>query len=108
MFKKFLILALALTLSACASLYTTSRDWKLPAGLGDYSLKANLSVGLLMRNVDISLNEKTILAGQSWFWEDTITMEGAVQGIPLAALCHVDDKRCDLTIAGFSGIKLKF
>ena len=108
MLKKFLVVALALSLSACASLYTTSRDWKLPAGLGDYTLKANLSVGLFIRRIEISVNDKPILAGESWFWQDTVTMEGAVHGIPLAALCHINDKQCDLTIAGFAGISLKF
>lgn len=109
MHKKILAsITLALSLSACVNLYSTSRDWKLPLGMGNYDLKAEMSVGLFQRQVTISVNDQPILSGQSWFWEDSITMQGEVQHIPLSALCHINDRQCDLTIAGFSGISLNF
>jgi hypothetical protein len=109
MYKRIPItIALALSLAACASLYTTSRNWKMPAGLGDYDLTATMSVGLLIRQITISVNGRELLAGQSWFWSDSIDMEGTIDRFPIAALCHIDVKQCDVTIAGIRGITLNF
>jgi hypothetical protein len=101
-------MVLALALSACAPLYTTTRDWRAPAILGDYKVSATMNVGLLISDVTISVNGRQVLAGQSWFWSDNITMEGTVENLPIVALCNISGKTCDVTIAGFAGVKVNF
>ena len=101
-------IVLALSLSACAPLYTTTRDWKAPPVIGDYTVSATMNVGLLITDVTISVNGEQVLAGQSWFWSDTLTLEGDVKHVPIAALCHIKDKTCDVTLAGLLNTKLKF
>ncbi|MES2488207.1 MAG: hypothetical protein V4607_00345 [Pseudomonadota bacterium] len=108
MFKKFLLIALTLSLSACIPLYSKTRDWKAPRILGDYTVSATMNVGLLITDVTISVNGRQALAGQSWFWSDTLTLEGDVEHVPILALCHIKAKTCDVTIAGLIGAKLKF
>ena len=58
--------------------------------------------------VTISVNGREVLAGQSWFWSDSLTLEGEVNHLPIAALCHIKAKTCDVTIAGIPGITLNF
>jgi hypothetical protein len=108
MFKKILAITLALSLSACAPLYTTTRDWKTPPFIGDYTVSATMNVGLLISDVTISVNGRQALAGQSWFWSDTLTLEGEVEHLPIVALCHIKAKTCDVTLAGLLNTKLKF
>lgn len=99
---------LAAALSACGTLYSTSRDWKLPAGLGHYTLSARVSIGLLTRQATISVNGRDVLSGESWIWSDTIAMSGSVEGLPIEALCDRDAKTCDVSIAGMHAALLKF
>ena len=101
-------IALALSLSACAPLYTTTRDWKAPPFVGDYTVSATMNVGIFITDVTISVNGQQVLAGQQWFWSDTLTLEGDVQHIPIAALCHIKAKTCDVTMAGLINTQLKF
>lgn len=101
-------LVLALSLSACAPLYSTTRDWKAPPFVGDYTVSATMNVGLFITDVTISVNGRQALAGQQWFWSDTLTLEGDVQHVPIAALCHIKAKTCDVTIAGLLNTKLQF
>jgi hypothetical protein len=108
MFKKILAAALALSISACAPLYTTTREWKAPPMLGDYTVSATMNVGLLISDVTIYVNGRQALAGQSWFWSDDLTLEGDVQHVPIVALCHIKAKTCDVTLAGLLNTKLKF
>lgn len=108
MLKKILTIALAFSLSACAPIYTTTRDWKAPSILGNYNVSATMNVGLLINDVTISVNGRQVLAGQTWFWSDTISMEGTVERVPIAALCSIGGKTCDVTIAGISGVKVNF
>ncbi len=108
MSKKILTVALALSLSACVPLYSTTRDWKAPPMLGDYTVSATMNVGLLISDVTIFVNGKQVLAGQSWFWSDNLTLEGEVEHVPILALCHINAKTCDVTLAGLINTKLKF
>jgi hypothetical protein len=108
MLKKILTATMALFLSACAPLYTTTRDWKAPPIVGDYTVSATMNVGLLISDVTISVNGRQALAGQSWFWSDSITLEGEVERLPIVALCHIKAKTCDVTLAGLLNAKLKF
>jgi hypothetical protein len=106
--KALLTAALALSLSACGTLYTKSHDWKLPAGLGRYTITARMDVGLLTRTATILVNDKTILTGEAWFWSDTIDMDGTVDHFPIHALCSKSAKTCDVSIAGFHAATLSF
>lgn len=109
MLKKILLTStLAFALSACAPIYTTTRDWQAPPFLGNYDVSATMNVGLLISDVTISVNGREVLAGQSWFWSDSLTLEGEVNHLPIAALCHIKAKTCDVTIAGIPGITLNF
>lgn len=108
MLKKTMTLALSLSLGACAPIYSTTRDWKAPPILGNYNVRATMNVGLLINDVTIAVNGRQVLAGQTWFWSDTISMEGTVENLPIVALCSVSGKTCDVTIAGFSGVKVNF
>lgn len=101
-------IALALSLSACAPLYSTTRDWKVPPVIGDYTVSATMNVGLFITDVTISVNGRQALSGQQWFWSDNLTLEGDVQHVPIAALCHIKAKTCDVTIAGLLNTRLKF
>ncbi|GEM_PF-1800108 len=101
-------IVLALFLSACVPLYTKTRDWKAPPIVGDYTVSATMNVGLLINDVTISVNGRQVLAGQSWFWSDSITLEGEVERLPIVALCHIKAKACDVTLAGLLNAKLKF
>ncbi|TXI09890.1 MAG: hypothetical protein E6Q76_04925 [Rhizobium sp.] len=102
------VLVVALTLSACAPLYSTTRDWKAPPFVGDYVVSATMNVGLFITDVTISVNGRKALSGQQWFWSDTLTLEGDVEHVPVAALCHIKAKTCDVTIAGLLNTKLQF
>ena len=106
--KVLLATAMAALLSACGTLYSTSRDWNLPAGMGHYTLSARVSVGFLTREATISVNGRDVLTGQSYIWSDSITMSGAVNGLPIEAVCDRDAKTCDVSIAGFHAAQLKF
>jgi hypothetical protein len=108
MLKKILVVTLALALSACVPLYSTTRDWQAPPFVGDYKVSATMNVGLLISDVTISVNDRQVLAGQSWFWSDTLTLEGAVERVPIVALCHIQAKTCDVTLAGLLNTRLKF
>lgn len=100
--------ALVLSLSACAPLYTTTREWKAPPMIGNYTVSATMNVGLLISDVTIFVNGRQVLAGQSWFWSDNITLEGDVDHIPIAALCHIKAKDCKVTLAGLINTNIKF
>ena len=106
--KNILIALLSLPLSACVTLYSTTRDWKAPPLVGDYTVSATMNVGLLISDVTISVNGRQVLAGQQWFWSDNLTLEGDVDHVPIAALCHIKAKTCDVTLAGLINTKLKF
>lgn len=101
-------LLLPLSLSACVTLYSTTRDWQAPQVLGNYTVSATMNVGLLISDVTISVNGRQVLAGQQWFWSDNLTLEGAVDRVPVAALCHIKAKTCDVTLAGLITTRLKF
>lgn len=102
------VLALSSSLSACVPLYTTTREWKAPPVIGNYTVSATMNVGLLISDVTIFVNGRQVLAGQSWFWSDNITLEGAVDHVPIAALCHIKAKDCDVTLAGLINTRIKF
>lgn len=106
--KALVAAALAVSLSACATLYSTSRDWKLPAGLGNYTLSATMSASLFTWEATISVNGKEVLTGQSFFWSDTVTMSGTVDRLPVAAVCNQHEKTCDVSIAGIHAAVLRF
>jgi hypothetical protein len=106
--KTLTLLALPLALSACTTLYTKERDWKLPGGLGRYTLSARMDVGFLTRTITISVNNRELLSGSGYLWSDQIDMTGNLDGFPLAASCHKDAKTCDVSIAGFQAATLNF
>ena len=103
-----LVLLLSLGLSACATLYTTTRDWKLPGGLARYTITAQLNVGFFSRSAIISINGRPLLTGTSYFWSNTIEMSGSYDGVPIAAICDDSAKTCDVSIANFHAATLKF
>ena len=98
----------AVGLSACGTLYSKSHDWKLPGGLGRYTLSARLDVGLFTRSVTLSVNGEEVLSGTSGFWSHHVDMSGAYKGVPLAASCDTDEKKCDVSIANFHAATLNF
>lgn len=106
--KALLTAALTLALSACGPLYSRSHDWKLPAGLGNYTLTARMDFGFLTRTATILVNDKPILTGQTWFWSDTIDMDGTVNHFPIHATCTESAKTCDVSIAGIHAATLQF
>ncbi len=109
MSKKALVLAAAtLALSACGTLYTTSRDWRLPGGLANYTISATLNVGLFVSNATIAVNGREVLSGQSFFWSDQIDMAGTVDNLPINAACDKSSKRCEVSIAGIHAATLSF
>ena len=109
MLKKALLLTTStLVLSACATLYTTSHDWRLPGGLANYVITATLNVGLFVSDATIAVNGRQVLAGQSFFWTDLIDMSGTVDGLPINALCNKSSKNCDVSIAGIHAATLSF
>lgn len=91
---------LSLGLGACATLYTSKREWRLPGGLVRFDVSAELKVGLLTRRATIAVNGREILSGEAWFWSDSIDLAGEFEGLPINALCHTGEKVCELTIAG--------
>jgi hypothetical protein len=99
---------LSLALAACGTLYSKSHDWKLPGGLGHYTVSARLDVGLFVRTVTISVNGEQVLSGSSGFWSHRIDMSGEYKGVPLNADCDTDDKKCDISIAAFRAFTLDF
>ena len=108
-FSKALLTAfLSIMLAACATLYSSSHDWKLPAGLGNYVITAKIDVGFLTRQATISVNGKEVLTGQSYFWSNTINMSGTVDHFPITAVCDRDAKTCDVAIAGIHAATLQF
>ena len=101
-------LAAAVLLSGCATLYSTHREWRLPGGFGNYVMSAQMSVGFLTRQVTISVNDRELLSGQSYWWEDRIEMAGVIDRLPIAAVCMQTSKTCDVSIAGFRAVTLNF
>lgn len=93
-------LPLSLALGACATLYTTQREWRLPGGLARFEVSAQLQVGLLTRRATIAVNGREILSGEAWFWSDSIDLSGSVEGLPIDALCRRSEKTCEISIAG--------
>jgi len=98
----------AVALSACTTLYSKDREWKLPAGLGNYLISAKIDVGFLTRHATISVNGKEVLTGESYIWSNTITMSGTVDHFPISAVCDRDAKSCDVSIAGIHAAALQF
>jgi hypothetical protein len=101
-------LTLSLALSACGTIYSKSHDWKLPAGLGNYTITAQMDIAFLTRTATILVNGKQVLTGQAWFWSDTIDMDGTVDHFPIHASCSESAKTCDVSIAGFHAATLSF
>ena len=106
--KISLVVASAIALSACAPLYSTTRDWRTPPLLGNYELSATLSVGIFTWGAAISVNGRELLSGQSFFWTDTVAMSGTIDQFPIAAICAKNAKTCDVTIAGIHAGVLRF
>jgi len=106
--RALLTVCMAITLAACAPLYSRDREWKLPAGLGSYVISAKIDVGFLTRQATISVNGKEVLSGQSYFWSNTINMSGTVDHFPITAVCDRDAKTCDVAIAGIHAATLQF
>jgi hypothetical protein len=100
MTRKLLAACLTLTLSACGTLYTASRDFRLPGGLARYDISATMNVGLFVSSASIAVNGREVLSGTSGFLSDTIVMNGEVDHLPIEAVCNKSDKRCDVSIAG--------
>lgn len=95
-----LLAAASLLLSACGTLYTASRDFRLPGGLAKYDITATMNVGLFVSTASIAVNGREVLSGASGFLSDTIAMSGNVDNLPIEALCSKSDKHCDVSIAG--------
>lgn len=106
--KALLLSASTFLLSACVTLYTTSRDFRLPGGLSKYDITATLNVGLFFSSASIAVNGNQVLSGESAFLGDTIAMNGSVDGLPIEALCNKNDKKCDVRIAGIHAATLNF
>ena len=106
--KTLLTMALAILLSSCATLYSTSRNWQLPGGLGGYALTAKMDIGFFTRVITISVNGRELLTGQTYFWSDSITMSGTINNLPLNAVCSVGSKKCAIAIAGIHAVTLNF
>jgi hypothetical protein len=98
----------AVALSACTTLYSKDREWKLPAGLGNYVISARVDVGFLTRTATISVNGREILTGEAYFWSNSITMSGTIDHFPITAVCDRDAKSCDVAIAGIHAAALQF
>ncbi len=107
-FRNAAIAVLALSLSACVTLYSKEREWKLPAGMGHYLISARLNAGLLTREAVISVNGQEVLRGSAFFWSNTITMSSTFEQLPIDALCDREAKTCDVRIAGIHAASLKF
>jgi hypothetical protein len=95
-----LLAAAGLLLSACGTLYTASRDFRLPGGLAKYDITATMNVGLFFSTASIAVNGRQVLQGESAFLSDTVAMAGSVDGLPIEALCNRSDRKCDVSIAG--------
>jgi hypothetical protein len=108
--KKRVLLSplLAVALTACGTMYSRSHDWKLPGGLGRYTVSARLDAGLFMRTVTISVNGEEVLSGSSGFWSHQIDMNGAYKGVPLEAACDTEEKKCEVSIASIHAVTLSF
>lgn len=106
--KVLATLALSAMLSACATLYSTNREWRLPGGLGHYVVSAQMSVGFLTRQIVISVNGRELLVGQGYWWASEIAMAGTIDRLPIAALCHQSEKTCDVSVAGLHAVTLNF
>jgi len=98
----------AVALSGCTTLYSKNREWKLPAGLGNYVISAKIDIGFLTRHATISVNDRAVLTGEAYFWSNTITMSGTVDHFPITAVCDRDAKSCDVAIAGIHAAVLQF
>lgn len=106
--KALFAAAVALALSACGTLYTTSHDWRLPGGLAKYTITATMDVGLFFSHATIAVNGREILAGDSAFLSDEIDMSGAIDNLPIVAACNKSSKRCEVSIAGIHAASLSF
>lgn len=106
--QTLLLVVIALTLSACTTLYSKERDWKLPGGLGRYTLSARMDISFFTRQITISVNNREVLYGEGYLWSDTIDMAGSLDGFPIAATCDKNAKTCDVTIANIHAAKLSF
>ena len=101
------IMLASFALSGCVTFYQKDREWGLPGGLLNFSIRAHLGVGPFYREASIFVNGEEVLSGRSWFWSDIIEMTGAFQGIPLGATCDTETKICDLVVAGVALPPLK-
>ena len=109
MFKNALLLTAAtLALSACGTLYTANRDFRLPGGLAKYDITATMNVGLFFSQASIAVNGREVLSGESAFLSDTIVMNGSVDNLPIEATCSKSDHKCDVSIAGIHAAQLTF
>jgi len=107
-FKNAAIAVLALMLSACVTLYSKEREWKLPAGMGSYLISARINAGLLTREAVISVNGQEVLRGSAFFWSNTIVMSSTIDQLPIDALCDREARSCDVRIAGIYAASLRF
>ena len=106
--RSLLLAMLTLALSACSTLYSKERDWKLPGGLGRYTLSARMDISFLTRQITISVNNREILYGESYLWSDQIDMNGTLDGFPMTATCDKNAKTCDVNIANIHAATLSF
>jgi hypothetical protein len=107
--KRTLLMALLpLMLSACATLYSTRGEWRLPGGFGNYVLSAQMSVGFLTRQITISVNDRELMTGQGYWWADNILLSGTLEGFPIDAVCNQQSKKCDVNIVGIHAATLSF
>jgi hypothetical protein len=106
--RSLLLSALCLTLGACTTLYSKEHEWKLPGGLGNYTLSARMDISFLTRQITISVNNREILYGESYLWSDTVDMSGSLDGFPITASCDKNAKTCDVSIASIHAATLSF
>lgn len=106
--RRLLALALILPLCACATIYSKQRDWRLPAGLGNYVLSARMDVGFLTRRITISVNGRDVLTGEAYWWSDRIAMSSQIDNLPIDAVCSQSGKTCDVNLLGIHAATLTF
>jgi hypothetical protein len=106
--RSLLLMITALALSACTTLYSKERDWKLPGGLGRYTLSARMDISFFTRQITISVNNREVLYGEGYLWSDLINMNGSLDGFPMTAVCDKNAKTCEVTIANIHAATLSF
>ncbi len=97
-----------LSLSACTTVYSKDHEWKVPGGLGHYTLSARMDISFLTRQITLSVNNREVLYGEGYLWSDTIDMSGSLDGFPIMATCDKNAKTCDVTIANIHAATLSF